>query len=70
MHRPNHHHLTQARTAGPEHPACAARQAQRAPCRQLGHPVPGLGAAGRMPPQISGGHLLQDPIACQRGRSS
>jgi len=60
MHRPLHHHLTQARTAGPDHPAWrgaltrAARQARRTRRHLPGHPVHGLMAS----------------IACQGGRSS
>ncbi len=73
MHRPIRCHLMQARTAGPDHPArrCtltrAARQARRARRHQPGHPVLASRADA---PQISGGHLPQDRLACQRGRSS
>ena len=76
MHRPIHHHLMQARTAGPDHHARrdaltpAARQARRARRHQAGHPVPGLAASRADAPQNSGGHLLQDRIARERGESS
>jgi hypothetical protein len=61
MHRPIPYHLMQAR---------ATRQARRARRYQPGHPVSGLAASRADAPQNSGGHLLQDRIACERGRSS
>jgi hypothetical protein len=76
MHRPNHHHLTQARTAGPDHHARrgaltrAARQARRTRHHQPGYPVPRLMASRADAPQNSDAHLPQDRLACQRGRSS
>lgn len=76
MHRPIHYYLMQARTAGPDHHARrgaltrAARQARRARRHQPGHPVPGLAASRADASQSRGGHMLQDRIACERGRSS
>jgi hypothetical protein len=76
MHQPIHHHLMQARTAGPGHHARrgaltrAARLARRGRRHQPGHLVPALMASGADAPQNSGGHLLRDRLACQRGRSS
>jgi hypothetical protein len=71
MHPPLHYHLGQARTAGPDHHARrdtlthAARQARRA----RRHP-PGLSVSRADTPPNNGGHLPQDRLACQRGRSS
>jgi hypothetical protein len=76
MHRPIHYHLIQTRTAGPDRQARrdaltrAARQDRRTRRHQPGHPVHGLAASWADPPHNSGGHLLQDRNACQRGRSS
>jgi hypothetical protein len=76
MYHPLHHHLMQAGTAGPGHCARrgaltrAARQGRRGRRHQPGHGMPGLAASWADAPQNSGGYLLQDRIACQRGRSS
>jgi hypothetical protein len=72
MHRPIHCHLMQARATGPDRHARrgALTRATRPAGHQPRHPVSGLAASRADAPQNSGGHLLQDRIACQRGRSS